>query len=93
METEPLLKNDNNFRTMKELEEYSDLFQAELDRAYLEDCGIQAAVFNRNINCIAWPNTGLLAVKLMVNDEDYLKAKEALANRPAIDANDIPEDK
>ncbi len=77
---------------MKELKEYSDLFKAELDRAYLEDSGIPAAVFNKNLNCIAWPNTGLLTIKLMVNDEDYLKAREALNNRPAIETDEIPED-
>lgn len=76
---------------MKEVQEYSDLFQAELDRAYLEDCGIQAAVFNKNLNCIAWPNTGLLAIKLMVNDEDFLKAKEALANRSSIETDETAE--
>lgn len=71
---------------MKEVEHYSNLFEAELNRALLEDNGIMAAVFNKNISYIAGcANNGLLAYNLMVNDEDYLKAKEILSSKTPID--------
>lgn len=58
---------------MKEVAQYEDVMVAEVAKGALANEGIDAAVMNYSS---AYP--GIFRVKLMVNDEDYDRAKEVL---------------
>ncbi len=45
----------------------------------LESNGIPAWVANENMPYVTMPNTGLLAIELLVDEKDYLEAKRLLA--------------
>lgn len=73
---------------------FNNPFSANLDKGLLENEGIRAEVLHQNM-----PYMGIsdkLAVELIVNDEDYERAKkileEADQNLKALDESDIPEE-
>ena len=73
---------------------FNNPFSANLDKGLLENEGIRAEVLHQNM-----PYMGIsdkLAVELIVNDEDYDRAKkileEADQNLKALDESDIPEE-
>lgn len=59
---------------------YTSAFAANVAKGMLESNGIPAMVINENLNFITGTvNTDLLAIELLVNEEDYLEAKRLLA--------------
>ena len=73
---------------------FNNPFSANLDKGLLENEGIRAEVLHQNM-----PYMGIsdkLAVELIVNDEDYERAKkileEADQNLKALDESDVPEE-
>lgn len=80
---------------MKTVKKYfNNAFSANLDKGLLENEGIQAEVLHQNM-----PYMGIsekLAVELIVNDEDYDRAKKILEdaanNMMTLDESDIPEE-
>ncbi len=60
---------------------YDTPFEAELAKTYLDDCGIEAVVFNELINTIIPSFAGLkYETELKVNEDDAEIAKEHLTN-------------
>ena len=80
---------------MKTVKKYfNNAFSANLDKGLLENEGIRAEVLHQNM-----PYMGIsekLAVELIVNDEDFDRAKkileEAENNMMSIDESDVPEE-
>lgn len=64
---------------MKVVRKYTDPVMANIDRSALEAAGIMARVLNENVSLYAgMPNTGLLSIQLVVNDEDFQEASAIL---------------
>ncbi len=61
------------------VEKYTNAFSANVAKGMLESNGIPAWVANENMPYVTIPNTGLLAIELLVNEEDYSEAKRLLA--------------
>lgn len=58
---------------------YNNAFSANIAKGMLESNGIPAWVANENMPYVTMPNTGLLAIELLVSEKDYLEAKRLLA--------------
>lgn len=63
---------------MKELTRTNDLVRMSFLRALLTDAGIEFDVFDSNMNVAEGGNAVLLAPRLMVASEDYVRAKRLL---------------
>ena len=62
------------------VEKFTSAFAANVAKGMLESNGIPAMVRNENLTFITGAvNTDLLAIELLVNEEDYLEAKRLLA--------------
>lgn len=87
--------HNNILPDMKTVKKYfNNAFSANLDKGLLENEGIRAEVLHQNM-----PYMGIsekLAVELIVNDEDFDRAKkileEAENNMMSIDESDVPEE-
>ena len=59
---------------------FTSAFAANVAKGMLESNGIHAVVTNENLTFITGVvNTDMLAIELLVNEEDYLEAKRLLA--------------
>jgi hypothetical protein len=59
---------------------FTSAFAANVAKGMLESNGIPAMVTNENMTFITGvANTDMLAIELLVNEEDYLEAKRLLA--------------
>ena len=62
---------------MKQVAKFSFEYEAQLAQGALKEAGIEAQVMNESS---VYPGLNFAEVKLMVNDEDYDKAMEIIAN-------------
>lgn len=62
---------------MKQVAKFSFEYEAQLAQGALKEVGIEAQVMNESS---VYPGLNFAEVKLMVNDEDYDKAMEMIAN-------------
>lgn len=62
---------------MKQVAKFSFEYEAQLAQGALKEAGIEAQVMNESS---VYPGLNFAEVKLMVNDEDYDKAMEMIAN-------------
>ena len=63
---------------MKTVKEYPELMQAEIDRSLLEAEGIPCDVLGENLLYASFAPCADFAVKLVVADEDWERAKQIL---------------
>lgn len=68
---------------MKLVQKFNNSFSANICKGVLEEAGIHAFILNENLPWTAGvANTDLIAIEVVVDDEDYEKALEVLSAQP-----------